>query len=308
MPKEMMNTKEVAEYLDIHEKQVYLLIKENKIPCTKITGKWIFPKQLIDEWILRHSMEQIKSISSSLKQSGAGILAAGSNDPLLDIMLNELKQLHPVTYIFATSTGSKNGLYLLNKGLVDVAWSHLYDSKSDSYNIPFIKEICTNREVVAVHLFNREIGLLIAPTMQDKIKNFTDISRPDVVFVNRQDGSGIRQLTDMYCEKYHINPDSINGYSNTKYSHIEIGLAIQSGEAHCGIASVAIANFFKLPFIPLANESFDMIIAKDIFFNKTIQSFLKLLHDNTFINKIKTIGNYNFTNSGDIIYASNQNE
>lgn len=42
MSRELMNTKEVARYLDFHEKQVYLLIKAGKIPCTKITGKWIF--------------------------------------------------------------------------------------------------------------------------------------------------------------------------------------------------------------------------------------------------------------------------
>jgi excisionase family DNA binding protein len=32
MSEEMMNTKEVAAYLDIHEKQVYALIKAKRIP------------------------------------------------------------------------------------------------------------------------------------------------------------------------------------------------------------------------------------------------------------------------------------
>jgi excisionase family DNA binding protein len=51
MSDELMNTREVAEYLDIHEKQVYALIKTGRIPCTRVTGKWIFPKKFIDEWI-----------------------------------------------------------------------------------------------------------------------------------------------------------------------------------------------------------------------------------------------------------------
>jgi len=33
MSSELMNTKEVAKYLDIHEKQVYLLIKAGKSPA-----------------------------------------------------------------------------------------------------------------------------------------------------------------------------------------------------------------------------------------------------------------------------------
>ena len=51
MTEEMMSTKEVAHYLGIHEKQVYALIKSKRIPSTRVTGKWIFPRRLIDEWI-----------------------------------------------------------------------------------------------------------------------------------------------------------------------------------------------------------------------------------------------------------------
>lgn len=300
MPKEMMNTKEVAEYLDIHEKQVYLLIKENKIPCTKITGKWIFPKQLIDEWVHSHALEQIQNIKNRVKRSSGGILAAGSNDPVLDILLNRIKQINPMSYIFSTSTGSTSGLKLLDNGFIDVAWSHLYDPETNSYNTPFVKKLCSNREVVILHLFDREIGLIFAPDIKDIIKDFQSITHPDVSFVNRQEGSGIRQLTDFYLSRYTLNPENIKGYTNTKFSHIEIGLAIQSGEANCGIASIAIANFFKLHFIPLTIESFDMIVSKDIFFDKTIQTLINVLHDKDFIGKIKTIGNYNFLDSGRI--------
>jgi len=303
-----MNTKEVAEYLDINEKQVYVLIKENKIPCTKITGKWIFPKQLIDEWINNHAMEQIKYIKNRVKQSTEGILAAGSNDPVLDILLNQIKQRDPMFYIFSTSTGSITGLHLLNNSLVDVAWSHLYDSETDSYNIPYVKRFCKNKDVVVIHLFDREIGLVCTPHIKNIVKDFPSITHSDIVFVNRQEGSGIRQLTELYLSKHSINPANIKGYSNIKYSHIEIGLAIQSGEANCGIASVAIANYFKLQFIPLTIESFDMVVSKEIYFNKVVQTLINELHNQPFINKIKTIGNYNFNGSGDIKYVSSEDK
>jgi excisionase family DNA binding protein len=47
MSEELMNTKEVAAYLGIHEKQVYLLIGQRRIPATRVTGKWIFPRRPI---------------------------------------------------------------------------------------------------------------------------------------------------------------------------------------------------------------------------------------------------------------------
>ena len=43
-----MTTKEVAAYLRIKERRVYELLRQRAIPCTKVTGKWLFPKQLID--------------------------------------------------------------------------------------------------------------------------------------------------------------------------------------------------------------------------------------------------------------------
>jgi excisionase family DNA binding protein len=46
-----MSVREVARYLGINEKKVYFLAKANKIPSTRVTGKWTFPQQLIDRWI-----------------------------------------------------------------------------------------------------------------------------------------------------------------------------------------------------------------------------------------------------------------
>ena len=71
MSEEVMNTKEVARYLDIHEKQVYGLIKSGRIPATKVTGKWIFPKRLIDEWIETNAKQGVKEARNKKKQEQA---------------------------------------------------------------------------------------------------------------------------------------------------------------------------------------------------------------------------------------------
>ncbi len=299
----MMNTKEVAEYLDIHEKQVYVLIKENKIPCTKITGKWIFPKSLVDEWILSQSKINIKGLQPETEYGGHALLAAGSNDPVVDILLNELKEINPLHSIFTCSTGSLRGIHLLSKRVTHIAWSHLYDPKTKSYNIPFIQEICTNIPVVIIHLFYRKIGIVLSPGITHILHNIRDIIHPDIVFINRQEGSGIRVLTDYLLKENNINPQKVKGYTNVKYSHIEVGLAIQNGEANAGIASVAIANFFNIPFIPLTRESFDMIVTKEIFFNDAIQSLLKIIKSDKFRKKMSSIAHYDFNDSGDIVYS-----
>ena len=51
MNAEMMSTREVAAYLRIKERKVYELVRTRAIPCTRVTGKWLFPRVEIDQWI-----------------------------------------------------------------------------------------------------------------------------------------------------------------------------------------------------------------------------------------------------------------
>ena len=68
MTKELFTTKDVAEYLRINERHIYLLIKKKRIPATRVTGKWLFPKNLIDDWIeLKASENAYKPTKMSIK-------------------------------------------------------------------------------------------------------------------------------------------------------------------------------------------------------------------------------------------------
>src|SRR5512138_1903353 len=94
MTKEMLSTKEVAEYLSINEKQVYRLIKEKKIPATRITGKWLFPKNLIDEWVMNSARESV-SISPQRNAPENQVVIAGSNDIALELLTKNANLQHP---------------------------------------------------------------------------------------------------------------------------------------------------------------------------------------------------------------------
>ena len=86
MSDEMMNTKEVAKYLGIHEKQVYALIKSKRIPSTRVTGKWVFPRKLIDEWIDSNAKTGLEQAKQKSRKIEGALLASGSNDPILDLL------------------------------------------------------------------------------------------------------------------------------------------------------------------------------------------------------------------------------
>jgi putative molybdopterin biosynthesis protein len=300
---ELMSTKEVARYLDIHEKQVYLLIKAGKIPCTRVTGKWIFPVKLIDEWIQTSTQDGLQLARKRVNTIEGALLAAGSNDPVLDMLLTAIKKDHPAFNIFSASTGSVSGLAALNSGLTDIAFSHLFDPESGDYNTPYLKQYCPDHSPVVVNLFYRQSGFLIAKSKSEIFQGWENLTDKKIRFVNRQSGSGIRILLDHELKSRGIAGENITGYDNEVYTHFEVGLALIANEADVGIASAAVAKILDLNFQPLVSERFDMILDKDTFFQPAIQAFIETLQSEQFKNRVAKIGNYNFKDAGKILHS-----
>jgi len=48
---QIMTTKEMANYLKLHQITICKLSKEGKIPATRIGWVWRFDKEVIDAWI-----------------------------------------------------------------------------------------------------------------------------------------------------------------------------------------------------------------------------------------------------------------
>jgi excisionase family DNA binding protein len=304
MVEEMMNTKEVARYLKIHEKQVYALIREGRIPCTKATGKWIFPKRLIDEWIDTNARSGLRGAREKTRQIAGSLLAAGSNDPVLDILQTTLRATYPEFYIFSANVGSMAGLAALNKGYTDLAWSHLYDPESGEYNIPYLARALPEVKAVVVNLFTRELGIVTALGNPYDIGRIEDLARDGLRICNRQKGSGTRLLLDQQLEQAGIKPEKIQGYNQEVYTHIECGLSVLAGNADAGIATGAVSSLLGLPFIPMTRERFDMILPQATFFTKGVQALLDVLRSEVFRKKVEPLGHYDFTASGKILYPT----
>lgn len=304
MPAENMSTKEVAEYLGINEKQVYALIKTKSIPCTRVTGKWVFPKRLIDRWITTSAMKEGPVIDESARSESEDLFAAGSNDPVLDIVITHMKNGDPNTHIFSSVTGSTEGLRLLGSGFTHIAWCHLADPVTGEYDMEMLENLLPHKKIAIVHLFQRELGFLLPPDSKEKTMNFTIIADKKLRFVNRQAGSGTRIVTDKLLSGENISHESINGYISEVNTHLEVGLMILSGEFDTGIATSAIAKILGLKFIPLIKENFDMVILQEAFFRDEVQAFIETLNADSFRKMVSHLGNYNFTNSGKILYST----
>jgi putative molybdopterin biosynthesis protein len=279
------------------------LIKSKRIPSTRVTGKWVFPKKLIDDWIELNAQKSLGQAREKSKRVEGALLASGSNDPILDILHTYMRNSYPEFYIFTANTGSTDGLKALNKGYTDIAWSHLFDPKTGEYNIPFLPNFVPNIKPVVVNLFCRDLGFLVASKNPLGIHGFEDLARKEVKFINRQKGAGTRVLLDYYLKKLRIPPSEIKGYEKEVYTHLEIGISVLSKESDVGIGTIAVSKFFGLSFIPVTTESFDMILDQSTFFEKGVQAFVEVLNSDGFRKRITKLGNYDFKNSGKILYS-----
>ena len=291
-----MNTRQVAGYLRINEKKVYALAKAGKIPCTRVTGKWTFPRKLIDAWI-----EQ-SALRPEHREMRPFLLAAGSDDPSLAVLRELFEQRTKPASLFLNTVGSSAGLTALRNGVADFATAHLLDPKSGEYNLPFVKDLVGDRTVV-VQLFYRQLGLVVARGNPLKLCAIGDLARPKVRFINRQAGSGTRLYLDQALSRLKIDAHKLNGYETSVLTHLDVAMRVLRGEADAGLATLASARMLGLDFVPLTRERFDAVIARERFFSPEIQTLLSIVGSSEFRCRLAAMGGYDGAESGRIIYT-----
>jgi len=302
MTREMFNTKEVAEYLSINEKQVYRLIKEKKIPATRITGKWLFPKNLIEEWIMSNARESVGD-AALLKHSPENqVVIAGSNDIALELLVKNVSLQNPQYTFSISSIGSLAGLIALQNGGCQAAATHLLDQETGEYNSSFIKKHFPDMKITLLNVAHREQGLIVRKGNPLGIKTIKAIVSKKAAIINRQEGSGTRVLLDYRLKESGIAPETIQGYDRIAYTHMEVALDVFSGSADVGIGIMAAARMLGLDFVPLAKERFDLAIPTAYISTDPVKALRKTLNSDEFRKSIADMGGYEVRDTGKVVY------
>jgi len=295
---ELMNTREVARYLGINEKKVYFLAKSGKIPCTRVTGKWTFPKKLIDKWIEESASGVIER--NARTEERRFLLGAGSDDPSLGILHDLYEAQTQTASFFMTTVGSSGGLAAIRSGAADFATAHLLEPARTGTDDLAADKLLSS-DTVVVELFYRELGLLVAAGNPKGIKSLRDLAHSNLRIINRQPGSGTRIYLDQELSRARLNVKKISGYDTVVSTHLEVGLGVLRGGADVGVATRTTAQLLGLEFIPLTRERFDMLVRKDRFFTREIQVLLGIVGSREFRKRVDTLGGYDVKESGRII-------
>jgi len=299
MNKEMLNTKDLANYLKINEKQVYRLIKEKKIPATRITGKWTFPRKLIDEWIIENANENIGV--KKTRELKDHIVVMGSNDFSIEILSHDLGRRYPVYSLSFSNVGSIGGLIALGRGSSHIAGCHLFDIKTGEYNLPYLQRYLPDLDTIVVNLVYRDLGLILRPSNPLNISGIEDLTKPKIRIINRQEGSGTRILFDFELNRLGIDSKEINGYEKEVNTHNEVAMEVLSGEADVGLGILSAAKMLGLSFIHITKERYDLVIPKENYSAKPLAALLEVIRSQEFRDKVNQMGGYGTRDSGKVI-------
>ncbi len=298
--KKFLSTKEVARFLGVNEKMVYSLVAEKGLPATKVTGKWLFPRYLVEQWLENETINFPKPTDPLPPYHGL-LIISGSNDILLDRTIALFNRSFPDHVAVFGNLGSMGGIRALRRNLCHMASSHLLQGDGQDYNFGFAREELEQLPAV-VNFCQREQGLLLAKGNPKKIQAVADLGRPGLAIVNRPLGTGTRLLLDGALHTAGIKGKDIQGYHRECQRHLDVGLEVLSGRADAGPGIRAVAGLLDLDFIPLRWERFDFLILKDTFFEKGVQLFLGLLNDTDFRELAQDLSGYDLSLSSKVLF------
>lgn len=225
----------------------------------------------------------------------ADLVFIGSHCLGLDNIYSLMQTQAPNVSFKIINVGSMNGIKAIRRGEADIAGIHLFDPKSNEYNLPFLQDIID--QVIVIRGYIREQGLIVEKGNPKNITGLRDLLRDDISFINRQKGSGTRILTDFELEKIAQQENmklselirDIKGYEVEAKTHSAIASSIVYKKADTGVAIYPVATKYDLDFIPLREEFYDFVILNDRLDKESVQLFIKTLRSEKFKEQLSLI-------------------
>jgi len=229
------------------------------------------------------------------------IVVVGSHDNTLDILADQIRTGHGDLTLSSSHVGSMGGLMAIKKGVCHLAGSHLLDTEDGTYNISYLKKYLPDVGVKIVNLVFRDQGLIVPPGNPKSINGIEDLSRDDIIFINRQAGSGTRILFDYRLKQMGIDPSNVSGYENEEFTHMSVAVAVLSGAVDVALGIHAAAKALNLDFIPVVTEQYDLIIPEIFYESENIRILLETINSPEFKKRVQALGGYSTKKTGQII-------
>jgi putative molybdopterin biosynthesis protein len=293
---DLLTTDEAAGYLRLSERKLYELVANGAVPCTKVTGKWLFPKAALDRWLAAGLLAP-----AALAHAPAPPIVGGSHDPLLEWALRESG-----CELASLPEGSEAGLRRLARGEVTAAAIHLHrlDGDDDGANIDAVAHASGLHDAVLIGFARREQGLVVAAGNPLRLADLPSIAARRARLALRPQGAGAQLLLLALVARAGLAFDALAAVKPACPTGPDIAQAVRSGRADCGIATRAVAQAAGLDFVPLTWERFDLALRQRSYFLPGPQALFAFMRTAAFRERAAELAGYDVSAAGEVRLAS----
>jgi len=287
---ELLTTDEAADYLRLSERKLYELVANRAVPCSKVTGRWLFPRAALDRWVSAGLIAP-----AALAQVAAPPIMGGSHDPLLEWALRESH-----SGLASLPEGSEEGLRRLTQGEVMIAAIHLHrlDGNDETANLEAVADTPGLHDAVVLGFARREQGILVAPGNPLRLSDMASIATSRARMAQRPTGAGAQLLLLALLARAGIALDDLKLAKPAFPTGPDIAQAIRARRIDCGIATRSVAKSAGLDFLPLAWERFDLVMRQRDYFMKGPQALFGFMREAVLRDRAAELGGYDVSNTG----------
>ncbi|MDD3269588.1 MAG: helix-turn-helix transcriptional regulator [Syntrophomonadaceae bacterium] len=312
-----LTPEEVASILKITKHTVYEMVKRGELPAYRIGRKIRIEQSDVESYIKQgKKLEQLAEPSNMVKMATADFrsnlrpesppptnaLVICGQDILLDILAHHLESHPRGCRTFRHNVGSFSGLSYIYQNRAQMAAIHLWDGDSDTYNTPFVRRLVPGIPTVLIHLAFRMQGFYVAKDNPKNIQGWEDLTRTDLVLVNRETGCGTRVLLDEHLHRLKIDRHLINGYENEELTHLAVASKVARGLADYALGNEKAALQVRgIDFIPLQKERYELVMRKEDMELPHFQAVLDILTSGAFRAELEGLGDYDLSETGRIV-------
>ncbi|MDP3078541.1 helix-turn-helix transcriptional regulator [Bradyrhizobium sp.] len=293
---DFLTTSEAADYVRLGERKLYELVTSGDIPCSKVTGKWLFPRQELDLWVLSGLSRPAGMIAEDPPP-----IVGGSQDDLLEWTLRESG-----SGLASLTEGTARGVERLLRGEVIAAAVHFHseDVAAEDSNIAALRAMPGLHDAVLVGMVRREQGLLVPPGNPKQLRSLADVLASGEQMAVRQQGAGAQMLLDVLLTRAGAGPKDLRRLEPPCLTGPDLAAAVRAGKADCGIATRAAAKSAGLDFVPLLWENFDLLMRQRSYFRPPIQALIGFLGDKRLKQRAAELTGYDAAPAGQIRFAA----
>ncbi len=288
---EFLTTSEVADFLRIKERKVYDLVARKEIPFSRVTGKLLFPRDAIAAWVEANT--QYRDARAAFRERPA--IVAGSHDPLLDWALRASGSGLAVFF-----DGSRNGLRRLARGEAMAAGTHVVNPDGADWNTEAVRTAFALEPVAVLEWARRRQGLVVPSGNPAGIAGLEDLRGKRLI--PRQPGAGSQELLAALLAKSVGLAEAITMLDPPARSEADVAQAIASGRADVGMAIEAAARQYRLDFVELAHERYDLVVWRKDVFEPPFQTLLAFCRTPEFSRRAEELGGYDVSGFGTVHY------